>query len=107
VTPYAVLLVKPTDDDDMIRKRFHELARSQHPDRDGAAGVPGPLWQTLIDAYGQVKTAQLRAAWHQAQVHLARLCLTCEGLGVTWRRVGKDRAATICGKCNGEGRVKK
>ena len=106
-TPYSVLLVKPNDDDLTIRKRFHELSKVQHPDRDGAAGVPGPLWQSLVDAYGQVKTVGHRTAWHQAQAHLARLCHTCDGYGVTWKRVGKDRSPIICEKCNGEGRVKK
>ena len=106
-TPFAVLQIKPSDDDLTIRKRFHELSKSQHPDRPGAGGIPGPLWQQLVDAYGQVKTATHRTAWHQAQAQLARLCHTCEGLGVTWKRVGRDRSATICGECNGEGRVKR
>lgn len=107
MTPYAVMCIKPSDDDQVIRKRFHELSKSQHPDRDGAGGVPGPQWQALVDAYGQVKTVGHRTAWHQAQVHLARLCSTCEGLGVIWRRVGRDRSPIICEKCNGEGRVKR
>ena len=106
-TPYAFLLVKPGDDDLTIRKRFHELSKTQHPDRHGAGGAPGPLWQPLVDAYGQVKTAALRVQWHREQVQLARLCPTCEGLGVTWKRVGKDRSPIICEKCGGEGRVKK
>ena len=107
MTPYSVLLVKPTDDDLTIRKRFHELSKANHPDRPGAGGVPGPLWQVLVDAYGQVKTAALRAQWCRAQSQLARLCTICGGNGVTWRRVGKDRSPIICEKCNGEGRVKK
>jgi DnaJ-domain-containing protein 1 len=42
--PYAVLLVRMTDTDTTIRKRFHQLAEHQHPDRDGANGKPGPQW---------------------------------------------------------------
>ena len=107
MTPYAILLCKPSDTDLAIRKRFHELSKTQHPDRSGAGGVPGSLWQDLVDAYGQVKTDERRIAWHQAQAHLARLCHTCEGLGIAWKRIGKNKDAVVCVKCNGEGRVKK
>ena len=107
MTPYAVLGMRPTDDDLTIRKRFHELSKLQHPDRLGAGGVPGPLWQVLVDAYGQVKTEGHRTAWCRAQSQLARLCTICGGNGVTWKRIGKDKGAVICAKCNGEGRVKK
>ena len=37
MTPYAVLLVKSTDDDAVIRARFHALARNEHPTRASAA----------------------------------------------------------------------
>ena len=106
-TPYAFLLVKPSDDDLTIRKRFHELSKGQHPDRPGAGGVRGPLWQPLVDAYGQVKTVGNRTAWHRAQSQLARLCASCSGNGVTWKRVGRDKGAVVCSVCDGEGRVKR
>jgi len=107
MTPYAVLLVKPTDDDLTIRKRFHELSKAQHPDRFGAAGVPGPLWYLISEAYGQVKTAEARRTWNEWQRKLARTCGDCEGSGVVWKRLGKDKSAKLCTTCNGEGRTKK
>jgi DnaJ-class molecular chaperone len=102
VTPYAVLLVKPTDDDLTIRKRFHELSWILHPDRN--YGTPGASWQAVIDAYQQVKTQERRTDWCSTQGQLARMCIGCQGYGVTWRRVGKDKSAAICSACGGEGR---
>ena len=107
MTPFAVLLVKPTDDDLTIRKRFHELSKIQHPDRAGAGGMPGENWHQLVTAYSLIKTEERRAAYRHAQARLAHLCPVCFGSGVTWKRVGKDKSASICTKCNGEGRVKK
>ena len=110
MTPYAVLLVKPTDDDLTIRKRFHEISKTQHPDRTLTVGEepgPGPLWYALTDAYQQVKTPSARREWHSRQVKLARLCGACSGCGVTWKRVGHDKGAVVCAICGGEGRVKR
>jgi DnaJ-class molecular chaperone len=106
VTPYAVLLVRPSDDDLTIRKRFHVLSRTEHPDRDGAGGAPGAQWYVLTAAYGAVKTLMLRRAWEASQKRLSGLCASCQGFGVTGSRVGRA-VPRICGACGGLGRVVK
>ena len=101
MTPYAELLCRPVDGDDEIRARFHALARAQHPDRDGAEGRAGPRWYALAQAYAQVKTAALRAAWERSAALLSGCCPRCQGLGVTGGRLG---GVKICLACHGEGR---
>lgn len=106
MTPYAVLLVRPSDDDLTIRKRFHVLSRTEHPDRDGADGEPGARWYVLTAAYGAVKTLILRRAWEAGQKRLSGLCTACRGFGVSGSRVGHS-APHVCVACGGEGRVVK
>ena len=101
MTPYAELLCRPVDGDDEIRARFHVPARAQHPDRPGAEGQVGPRWHALAQAYAQVKTAALRAAWERGQALLSGRCPHCQGLGVTGGRLG---GVKICVGCHGEGR---
>lgn len=110
MTPYALLLVRPTDDDDAIRRRFHALIRAEHPDGGGAQGTPGTMWYVLKSAYEAVKTEALRTAWSRAHADallLSGLCVNCLGYGVTWRRTGlaARQGPTVCSVCNGEGRV--
>jgi DnaJ-class molecular chaperone len=104
MTPYAVLLVKPTDDDAVIRARFHELIRPEHPDLGGASGKPGENWSALTEAYGLVKTSSARQSWERKVRTLAGLCTSCQGFGVRGSRIGGGRI-TICPACQGEGRV--
>ncbi len=102
MTPYALLLVRPTDTDLTIRQRFHVLSRQQHPDRDGGNGEPGALWFQLTEAYSQIKTSGLRAVWARRQAVRARGCPACYGAGVagTTSLGGRVR---LCAECGGEG----
>jgi DnaJ-class molecular chaperone len=104
VTPYATLLVKPTDDDAAIRSAYHALARKNHSDVT-VDHRPGPAWFASTEAYNLVKTEGARAAWWLSQCSMAGLCGTCSGLGVTWHRTGWDKAVRICAACSGEGLI--
>ena len=104
MTPWAELLVRPSDDDLTIRKRFHILIADQHPDRDGADGEPGARWYDLTRAYSAIKTEDARTAWLATRAKLARLCQDCNSLGVKIRRLGKDKGISVCAICGGEGR---
>ena len=106
MTPYAVLLVRAVDSDELIRKRFHVLARTQHPDRDGAAGHPGLDWFRISRAYSLIRTTGLRATWAREQKMLSGWCTACQGTGVTGSRVGGCKVR-LCASCGGEGRTKK
>ena len=106
MTPWAELLLNPTTATDLtVRRRYHELAREQHPDRVGADGKPGPHWHVLTTAYSLVKTTEARAEWQRTQAVLANICQVCGGSGVTVKRLGKDKGVAICASCNGEGRL--
>ena len=104
MTPYAVLLVRPSDDDHTIRTRFHVLARNEHPDRNGASGKAGPNWVLITQAYGAIKTAGLRQAWEIAQQLLSRRCPKCFGIGVQGSRTAGGHII-LCPACNGAGRA--
>jgi hypothetical protein len=101
VTPYAVLLVKPTDTDEVVRKAYHETARRDHPDANG--GRPGPMWHTATAAYAAIKTAAARESWAKRQSALSGRCELCDGCGVRGTRMfgGRIRA---CDGCGGAGR---
>lgn len=105
MTPYAVLLVRPTDTDAVVRKVYHALARANHPDRDGANGVPGPLWTAVTEAYKHTATQERRDAWWREVSLLSAGCAACGGFGVRGSRVGGARIKA-CDACGGEGRVK-
>jgi hypothetical protein len=104
LTPWAVLLVRPVDDDPAVRKVFHAISRTQHPDHTQDRR-PGPLWFAASEAYKALRTEALRTAWLTARSALAGICSTCSGLGVTWRRVGHDHGAKVCDRCCGTGRT--
>jgi DnaJ-class molecular chaperone len=103
VTPYALLLVKPVDNDLVIRQRYHVLINTEHPDRNH--GVPGTMWFVLKAAYEAIKTEPRRAEWLRRQQLLAGVCPMCRGSGVTWRRLGPDRAVRACDGCGGGGKL--
>jgi len=111
VTPYAVLLVRSSDGDDAVRRAYHAIARLTHP--DVRRGLPSQAqaraterWHAATMAYSLVKTQALREAWARSVAGLAGVCITCDGLGVTWRRLGNDRAVKICARCDGAGRTR-
>jgi DnaJ-class molecular chaperone len=101
LTPYAVLLLRPSATDDEIRQRFHALAKTQHPDRDGAGGTPGPLWYALSAAYTSIKRQANRDAWERAEALRSRRCAACKGAGTTGGRLG---GVKVCAACLGTGR---
>ena len=104
LTPWAILLVRPIDDDLAVRKAFHVISKIQHPDHTKDRR-PGPLWFVASEAYEALRTEALRTAWAAARTTLAGVCSACDGLGVTWRRIGKDRSTKVCERCNGTGRT--
>lgn len=109
MTPWAELLLNPVGaTDDLVRAKFHELARGQHPDLRvaGAAGCPGPRWYALTAAYAAVKTAQARAAWERARDRAAQCCGACSGTGVAVKVLGPGRGVTVCQACRGNGTIK-
>lgn len=101
LTPYAVLLVKPTDDDRTIRAAYHEIAKESHPDRVVEARA---VWELATQAYTAVKTQAAREAWAKTQALLSGACNACEGSGVTGTRLFKGKVR-LCEVCRGEGRV--
>jgi DnaJ-class molecular chaperone len=102
VTPYAVLLAKPTDSDDAIRKLYHAIARTEHP--DGSQTQPSELWYSATAAYTAIKTAEKRAEVGRRQDLLAGRCAACEGTGVKGTRMFKGKIR-FCSDCKGEGVV--
>jgi DnaJ-class molecular chaperone len=105
MTPWAELLLAPVGaTDEVVRRRFHQLARLEHPDRDGAQGLPGPRWSAVTTAYAAIKTVEARAAWELVRSRAARLCSTCGGLGVQVKRFGAGKGITMCPVCMGAGR---
>lgn len=101
MTPYATLLVKPTDTDEVIRKTYHAIAREEHPDLTGMAVTE--RWQLTTAAYTAIKNADARFSWAKKQELLSGLCTTCEGSGVRGTRMFKSKIK-LCSECEGEGR---
>lgn len=104
MTPYAILLVKPTDDDATIRKAYHVIARKEHPDGAGWRGEPSAAWYTVTAAYTAIKTLDARTTWERKQNLLAGECASCSGFGVLGTRMFKGRIR-ICKTCDGKGIV--
>lgn len=100
ITPYAVLLVRPSDNDDAVRKAFHALAERWHPDKRG--GEVTGQWHAAAQAYAVVKTEGLRAAWERSMKLHAGRCAECEGYGVKGSRLTKVR---VCSGCGGGGKA--
>lgn len=104
MTPYATLLVKPTDGDETIRKAYHVLAKQNHPDGAGWSGEPNAAWYATTAAYTAIKTFEARAAWKRQSDLLAGQCASCAGVGVLGTRMFKGKLR-ICMTCKGEGIV--
>lgn len=100
MTPYAILLVKPTDSDEVIRKTYHVFARQTHPDKH----VQDPEWYVYTTAYTAIKTADAREAWERQQAMLSGRCADCEGAGVRGTRMFKGKIR-LCTTCKGMGRL--
>ncbi len=103
-TPYAVLLAKPTDSDETVRKLYHRIAEANHPDRSTKRGAPGPLWFDATEAYTAIKTREKRYEWRKHHETLSGLCQDCEGYGVRGARLFKGTVRP-CPACGGEGRT--
>lgn len=103
MTPYAVLLVKPTDSDEVVRKTYHVLARASHPDRQ-MTQLPPAGWYVATAAYTSIKTLQARTTWMDKQRLLSELCNDCDGIGVKGTRMFKGKIK-LCATCKGEGRT--
>lgn len=106
MTPYAVLLAKPTDTDETIRKLYHAIAREAHPDSAGPDMKPSDLWFAATEAYTAIKTEDRRARWEEQQALLSGRCTECEGSGVRGTRMFKGKIK-LCGACKGGGRWQK
>lgn len=104
MTPYAILLVRSGDGDDVISRRFQSLSKSQHPDRPGAGGEPGPEWYAIANAYTVIRYADARLKWKEAMRMLSGLCSDCKGYGTVGSRVLGSKVR-VCGSCQGVGRT--
>ncbi len=107
MTPYATLIVRPADADEVIRARFHQLARRCHPDavltRRGTNFLKlTEDWVRYSGAYGLIKTAALRQEWERRESIRAERCKQCAGNGVTG---GPLSGVKVCERCKGEGRT--
>ncbi len=102
MTPYAILLVKPTDGDEVIRKAYHAIAEEEHPDKTGRAVTE--RWYVATNAYTVIKTAAKRENWALAQRLLSGVCGQCGGTGVVGTRMFKGKIR-VCGVCKGVGRL--
>jgi hypothetical protein len=105
LTPYAVLLVRPADGDDRIRKTYHRQAQLHHPDAQVAQEAAGSLWYVAAAAYNAIKTPALRADLERRTALLAGVCAACGGLGVAGSRVGGGKVR-VCAVCGGAGVVR-
>ena len=105
MTPYAILLVKPSDSDEVIRKTYYVLARDSHPDVVGTGSVARAKWELATEAYNAIKTEELRTVWTHHAALLAGLCAKCAGAGTVGTRMFKGKIR-VCEACCGEGRVK-
>jgi DnaJ-class molecular chaperone len=101
MTPYAILLVKPTDSDDDIRKTYQVFARATHADLNLHKREE---WERYTSAYTLVKTEEARMKWGKRQSTMAGLCGDCDGCGVRGTRRFKGKIQ-VCSACKGEGRI--
>ena len=101
LTPYAVLLVKPTDTDEVIRKAYHALARTAHPDITVGQAI---FWERYNSAYAAIETVEEREAWKKERSMLSGLCGACEASGVVGTRLFGGEIE-VCAGCGGRGRV--
>jgi DnaJ domain len=101
LTPYAVLLVKPTDADEVVRKAYHAIVRSCHPDvrHDDAAKA---RWFEVTEAYAAVETKEARDTWQRGRDLMASKCVGCNGTGVRGTRMFKGKIHH-CEFCRGVG----
>lgn len=98
-TPYAILLVLPSDSAVTIRTRFHALSAVLHPDANDSNPATDD-WYKVVEAYTVLKTDKSRFQWHKRQKLLSGLCAACSGSGV-----GRQKTTVVvCGVCGGEGR---
>jgi DnaJ-class molecular chaperone len=102
LTPYATLLIKPTADDDEIRRRYYELSRALHPDHNPEGDME--TWQEVKEAYETINTAQKREKYNHSR-RLFRLCSLCDGSGVFYLRMKPKDPPTVCNACEGEGKL--
>lgn len=103
MTPYAILLVRPTDDDATIRRAFHEQSKRHHPDK--TPGQPAPKeWYAAVAAYSVIKTADSRARHDRYMQGLSGVCTACSGSGVRGTRSAGSKIR-LCDRCAGEGRA--
>lgn len=111
LTPYAVLLARPADSDETIRRLYHNIARYTHPDAIARFPEPGRSkareeWYRATEAYTAIKTEPVRRALELTTNRLSGVCTACRGFGVKGSRLGGAKVR-ICEACKGEGRVKR
>lgn len=102
MTPYAILLVKPNDPDEFIRKTYHVFARESHPDFHPLKAIE---WKRYTDAYTAIKTQEARDTLALKTSMLAGVCEDCNGSGVKGTRMFKGKIR-YCETCKGEGRTR-
>jgi DnaJ-class molecular chaperone len=103
--PYAVLGVAERAPDSVIRKKYLEIAKANHPDKGGDAEVMG----RATEAFSQLSTPAKRKRADD-RLKLMGLwpvegCRRCEGTGVVYKSVGfTGRRMMACPICKGAGR---
>lgn len=102
MTPYAILLCKPSDSDETIRRLYHKHAEAHHPDVNG--GAADEQWYAATSAYSAIKTEEKRFEWRQRHCLLSGLCHKCASAGVVGSRLAGGKIK-VCVACGGKGRV--
>ena len=67
MTVYEILGVNPNDDDEVIKKKYHQLMKNAHPDLGGSP----ELAAKYNEAYSKIKTPELRKKYDEENLFTA------------------------------------
>ena len=67
MTVYEILGVNPNDDDEVIKKKYHQLMKEAHPDLGGSP----ELAAKYNEAYSKIKTPELRKKYDEENLFTA------------------------------------
>lgn len=110
-THYEVLRVASDASDDEVRKAFHAIAKTHHPDAVNLEGLSdtdiilmAQYWVEAQASYEAVKTPILRSQYDARLRMMSRPCKPCKGTGTTQKRTGWSVTDITCPTCNGTGK---
>lgn len=99
-TLYSVLGLPPAATDLAIKKRYHDLAWSKHPDRGGLADE----FAKIAEAGRTLTDQELRSQYDAWLKVMKDPCPTCEGRGLRYISLSFTVSVTRrCDACSGEG----